>query len=337
MAKTTTFTQLLETGSVLVADGGMGTSLFALGLGNGECPELLNIDNPQMVETAHRGFIDAGADIVLTNTFGGTRRRLALHGAEGRVGELNAAAVDVLRSAISRADRPIALAGSVGPTGDLLIPLGPLSYDDAVAAFCEQTEALADAGVDVIWIETMSSIDELRAAHDAASRVGLPIVTTMSFDTNGKTMMGVSPTDLATWGRDAGVHAIGGNCGIGLGDVVLAVHEMSAATPEATIVAKANAGIPAYTAEGGLTYPAQPLDMSAYASLAVRAGARIVGACCGSTPAHLTEIRRTITDLEGRRPGVEEIVKRLGATTPPVVASGERGGRRRSRRRTETG
>ena len=333
MATPTTFTKLLETGAILVADGGMGTSLFALGLGNGECPELLNVNNPEMVETAHRGFIDAGADIVLTNTFGGTRRRLALHDADHRVAELNAAAVDIVRSAASHVDRPVVVAGSVGPTGDLLEPLGPLTFDDAVDAFTEQVDALAAARVDAIWIETMSSIEELRAAHAAAEPTGIPIVTTMSFDTNGKTMMGVAPSDLAEWWRTSEATAIGGNCGIGLGDVVLAVHEMSGTAPDAIIVAKANAGIPAYTADGGLTYPAQPLDMSAYASLAVRAGARIVGACCGSTPAHLTEIRRTITDLEGRRPEIEEIVKRLGATTPPVVSRSDGGSRRRSRRR----
>ena len=328
-----TFTHLLDDRAVLVADGGMGTSLFALGLGNGECPELLNVENPTMVETAHRGFVDAGADIILTNTFGGTRRRLALHNLEDRVVELNRAAVDVTRAAISHAERPIAIAGSIGPTGDLIEPLGPLTVPEAVDVFTEQAEALAGAGVDVLWIETMSSMDELGAAYDATSPLGLPIVATMSFDTNGKTMMGVSPRELAEWSLEAGVTGVGGNCGIGLGDVVLAVHEITTVAPGAVVVAKANAGIPAYTADGGLTYPAQPLDMSAYAALAVRAGARIVGACCGSTPAHLTEIRRTIDDLEGARPDVEEIVKRLGATTPPVISGSARRSRRRRRER----
>ncbi len=330
IADMNTFERLLATRSVVVADGGMGTSLFALGLANGESPELLNIEQPSMVETAHRGFLDGGADIILTNTFGGTHRRLALHKLEDRVAELNKAAVDVARSAANGIDRPIAVGGSIGPTGDLLEPLGPLSFDDAVVAFREQVGALVEGGVDVLWIETMSSMDELQAAFTAAQPAGLPVVTTMSFDTNGKTMMGVAPRQLAEWSVTSGANAMGGNCGIGLGDVVLAVHEITETVPDAVVVAKANAGIPAYTADGGLTYPAQPLDMSAYAALSVRAGARIVGACCGSTPAHLTEIRRTIDDLEGARPGIEEIVKRLGATTPPVVSS--RGRERRRRR-----
>ncbi len=207
-----TFEHLLTTRAVLVADGGMGTSLFALGLANGESPELLNVENPTMVETAHRGFLDAGADIILTNTFGGTRRRLALHRLDGRVAELNQAAVGVARDAAAGCGRPVAIGGSIGPTGDLLEPLGPLSFAAAVDAFAEQVAALSEAGVDVLWIETMSSIEELQAAFTAAEPAGLPVVTTMSFDTNGKTMMGVSPSRLAEWSAEHAVTAIGGNC-----------------------------------------------------------------------------------------------------------------------------
>lgn len=326
----TTFTRLLATHQVLAADGAMGTSLFALGLENGESPELLNVERPEMVLEAHAGFVAAGADIILTNTFGGNRRRLALHGLEHRVAELNAAGVGVARDAAATTDRPVAIAGSIGPTGDLLVPLGPLSPDDARDVFREQAEALADAGVDVLWIETMSSTEELDAALEACDGLGLPVTATMSFDTNGKTMMGVSPDHLTDV---AGAVAVGANCGVGLGDVARAVAEITLADPNAIVVAKANAGIPAYTKEGGLTYPAGPLDMGAYATLAIRSGARIVGACCGSTPSHLAEIRRVIdTGVTGDRPSFDEIHRRLGGTpTEQPAAHSTRPARRRRR------
>ncbi|MDQ3499952.1 MAG: homocysteine S-methyltransferase family protein, partial [Actinomycetota bacterium] len=144
MAKTTTFTELLDTGTPLVADGAMGTTLFSLGLEGGGCPELLNVEQPDLVEKVHRGFVEAGADIILTNTFGGNRRRLALHGLEGRVAELNIAAVNVARRAADLADRPVTVAGSIGPTGDLFAPLGQLSTEEGVQVFTEQAAALAE-------------------------------------------------------------------------------------------------------------------------------------------------------------------------------------------------
>ena len=258
-ATRTTFTRLLAEKPVLIADGGMGTSLFALGMEAGGCPELLNVDDPSLIRTAHKGFLDAGSDIVLTNTFGGTRRRLALHRLEDRVAELNLAATSLLRDLIDQYDRPIAMAGSVGPTGDLFAPLGPLDHDTAVAAFTEQIEALVEGGIDVIWIETISAKEELNAAYEAATAFDLPIVATMSFDTNGHTMMGFSPRQLADWsrGQDVSPAAVGANCGVGAGDVIVAVQELSQAQPNAAIVSKANCGLPAYT-DGHLDYPHGP-------------------------------------------------------------------------------
>ena len=328
----TTFTRLLAEKPVLIADGGMGTSLFSLGMEAGASPELLNVDDREMIRAAHKGFLDAGSDVILTNTFGGNRRRLALHGAEERVEELNHAAVKLLQELTDEYDRPIAIAGSVGPTGDLFAPLGVLDHDTAVEVFSEQIGALASAGVDVIWIETMSSREELEAAYEAAQPFGLPIVTTMSFDTNGKTMMGFAPEDLGAWSRSQSVPpaAVGANCGVGAGDVIVAVQDLAQSRPNAAIVAKANCGLPAYT-EGHLDYPHGPETMADYVELAMRAGARIIGACCGSTPDHITAIREAAdryraAELITR----DEISRRLFLQEAPVAA-GERRTRRRRR------
>ena len=193
------FTDLLADHPYLVADGAMGTTLFSLGLEGGGCPELLNVEEGDLVEKVHRRFIEAGADIVLTNTFGGNRLRLDLHKLGDRVAELNRAGVAVARRAADLADRPVAVAGSVGPTGELFEPLGTLSHERGVEVFTEQCEALADAGADVIWIETISSYEELDAAVEAASGTGLPIAATLSFDTAGHTMMGIHPRAFGRW------------------------------------------------------------------------------------------------------------------------------------------
>ncbi len=334
----TAFQTLLATGNVLVADGGMGTSLFSLGLANGESPELLNVAEPDIVVKAHRGFVEAGADIILTNTFGGNRRRLALHQLQDKVAELNAAAVDVAREAAALGDRPVAVAGSIGPTGDLIAPLGELSWDEAVSVFSEQARSLAGSGVDVLWIETMSSVEELSAAFDATDGIDLPVVTTMSFDTNGSTMMGVAPAQLARWSRDAarGPAALGANCGIGPGDVLAAVHDIVQTAPGSVVVAKANAGIPAYTKTGGLTYPTAAVDMVDYARLAIGVGARIIGGCCGSTPDHLSSIREVVdtVDMGEAAADLTAIEARFGTSGPVAQASRERRNRRRTSRRS---
>ena len=187
---------LLAEKKILVADGATGTSLFAMGLEAGEAPELWNEAKPENITKLHQDFVDAGADIILTNSFGGTRHRLKLHHAQDRVHELNEKAAAIARAVADKADRKVIVAGSVGPTGELLIPLGAMSYEDAVNAFEEQIEGLKAGGADVAWIETMSSPDEIRAAAEAAVKVGMPYVYTGSFDTAGKTMMGLAPKDI---------------------------------------------------------------------------------------------------------------------------------------------
>jgi methionine synthase I (cobalamin-dependent) len=288
------FTEMLAEGRVLIADGGMGTLLLERGLGPGESPELLNVEQPEIVAGIHREYISAGADIILTNSFGGTAPRLAHFDLEDRVAELNAAAVAVAREAADAAGRQVAVAGSMGPTGELFAPFGPLEPERAFAVFREQAEALAKAGVDVLWIETMSALDEVEAAFKAATETGLPVVTTMSFDTHGRTMMGLAPVKLVEWASHQTVApaAIGANCGVGPDDVVAAVAAM--APQGIPTIAKANCGLPKFV-DGALSYPLQPPDMPDYAAAALAAGARIVGACCGSTPEHIAAVRASVT------------------------------------------
>ncbi len=327
-----TFTELLADHRYLVADGAMGTTLFSLGLEGGGSPEMLNIEQPDLVEKVHRSFIEAGSDIILTNTFGGNRLRLNLHRLGDRVAELNRAAVEVARQAASLADHPVAIAGSVGPTGELFEPLGTLSYERGVEVFTEQCEALAEAGADVIWIETISSFEELNAAVEAAASTGLPYAATLSFDTAGHTMMGIHPRAFGEWWLEhPEVAAIGANCGIGPGDAVAAAHAIWDVAPQAVTIAKANCGIPLYQTEGGLTYPIRPEGMADYVHLALRSGARIVGACCGSTPDHIAAIREAVDGFEaGDRPALDEIQDRLDAFVPsPSLVGSRREGRRR--------
>jgi 5-methyltetrahydrofolate--homocysteine methyltransferase len=238
----------------------------------------------------------------------------------------------VAREAARQTGRDVIVAGSVGPTGQLFEPLGPLTHTAGVELFSEQTEALAAAGADVIWVETLSSTEELAAAVEAAVATGLPVVSTMSFDTHGKTMMGLAPARLADWWRSNGPipAAIGANCGVGPADVVVAVDELRTSDPDVVIVAKANCGVPQMI-DGTLWYPTASDDMTAYAQLALDAGARIVGACCGSVPEHIAQIR-SVVDSHRPRSGIDraEVTARLGgAATTPAEPRRERRSRRR--------
>jgi 5-methyltetrahydrofolate--homocysteine methyltransferase len=325
---------LLASRPVLLADGGMGTGLFAQGLTTGDSPELWNVEHPERVAEVHRGFVAAGSDIILTNSFGGNRHRLKLHAAEGRVAELNRAAARVAREVADAAGRPVLVAGSIGPTGELIQPLGPLSREDAAAAFAEQAEALAEGGADVIWIETMSAPEEVEAAVQGAMKAGLPLVATLSFDTNGRTMMGIGPEAAVDLfhrlpQRPA---AFGANCGTGPGQLLATVLGLrAAAEPEEVIVAKGNCGIPEYR-HGHIHYSGTPKIMADYARLARRSGARIVGGCCGTTDVHLAAMRQALDEPEaGAPPEIAEIEAALGAVILP--SAGEAGPRPERRRR----
>lgn len=331
------FTEALASRPWLLADGATGTNYFQMGLESGDAPELWNFDHPDRVRSLHRRFIEAGADIVLTNTFGGNRHRLKLHNAQDRVREINIAAARNARAEADAVDRPVYVGGSIGPTGEILEPVGALSHDDAVAAFAEQAMALKEGGVDVLWIETMSSEEELKAAVEGASRAGLPIVTTMSFDTNGRTMMGITPKAFGAITAALPVQpvAIGANCGVGASELVATVLGISAARPDATVVAKGNCGIPQYV-DGHIHYTGTPQLMADYARIALDAGARIIGGCCGTSPEHLAAMRESLeTYTRGQRPTVDLIEQRLGPVSELAkgVDTAAAGAAKRERRR----
>jgi len=322
---------LLAEDRPLLADGATGTNLFAMGLASGETPELWNATHPDRIQALHHAFVDAGSEIILTNSFGGNRRRLALHGLEARARELNLLAARNARAVADAAGRRVVVAGSVGPTGDILAPLGPLSEDEAVEVFVEQIEGLREGGADVVWIETMSAAEEIRAAARAAAKVGMPCTVTASFDTAGRTMMGVAPAALGALVADFDPRplAYGANCGVGASDLLIAMLAMNAADPEGVLIAKANAGVPHWHG-AEVHYSGTPELMEAYAGLAVDCGARIIGGCCGAQPAHVAAMRRGLdAHKPGARPTLESIVAALGPlVAPPAAGTGGRSRRR---------
>lgn len=293
------FLTRLRNGPPIVADGAMGTMLLAAGLTPGQPPEQWVLERPEAVLAVHRAYVEAGAELILTCTFGGTRPRLSRAGLEGRVSEVNRRAVELAREAA--AGRAF-VAGDIGPLGELLAPLGKRTYAEAVDLFAEQAAALAEAGVDVLYIETMSALEEAKAAVEGARRAAphLPITLTFSFDTHGRTNMGVRPEQAAKAAREWGVVAIGANCGATLEMTEGALRRMRETDPEALLIAKPNAGLPRM--EGGqVVYDATPEMMADFASRVLSLGVRVVGACCGSTPDHIRAIARAVREISGER------------------------------------
>ncbi len=309
------FTHLLATRPWLLADGATGSNLFDVGLMSGDAPELWNTEHPDRIAHLHQSFVDAGADIILTNTFGGTVYRLKLHQAQGRMAELNQAAARIARGVADASGREVAVAGSMGPTGEIMEPIGTLTFDQAKAAFAEQALALAAGGVDVLWIETMSSREEVEAAVAGAAVAGLPIVCTLSFDTNGRTMMGISPSDFSGIEKSLTprLAACGTNCGVGASEVVACIHNLAEAMgPDVVLVAKGNCGIPQYV-DGAICYNGTPEIMALYARMALDAGARIIGGCCGTSARHLKAMRDALeSHTKSPSPTLETILSQLG-------------------------
>jgi methionine synthase I (cobalamin-dependent) len=287
MAKTS-LSELLAREKVLVADGGMGTMLMAAGLKPGESPELWNVEHADEVRGIHRGYLAAGAQIILTNTFGGNQRRLMHRQLEKRAVELNRAAAVLARAEADALERRVVVGGSIGPTGVLMAPLGDLTYDEALVIFKEQAGALVEGGVDVLWVETMSDLQELRAAVEGCreAAVDFPIVATMTFDTHGHTSMGIAPKAAVEAFEKMSLLAFGGNCGNGPEEIEGVIRSMHALAPEAVLIAKSNAGLPKMV-DGQQIYDATPEIMAEHALRVRELGARIIGACCGSTPAHI--------------------------------------------------
>ncbi|MEQ8665769.1 MAG: betaine--homocysteine S-methyltransferase [Rhodospirillales bacterium] len=340
---------LLAERDYLIADGATGTNLFAMGLQSGDAPELWNVDYPDRVRALYQGWVDAGSDIFLTNTFGANRYRLKLHAAEDRVRELNMAAVRIGREVADATDRPVVVAGSMGPTGEIFEPVGSLSLKDGEEAFAEQAAAQAEAGVDVHWIETISGREELEAAISGASRTGLPVVATMTFDTAGRTMMGLTPEQAAGLGASLsedlkggghiGLMAFGANCGVGPGTLIDSVQGIGRALHNGPIVvAKGNCGIPRYE-DGEIVYSGTPEIMADYARLARDAGARIIGGCCGTTPVHIEAMIEALKNhTPGGSPSREAIEAALGPIDmPKPTADGGAGEARAARRKRRRG
>ncbi|WP_414898059.1 betaine--homocysteine S-methyltransferase [Rhodovulum sp. YEN HP10] len=322
---TDALSRLLAERDWLMADGATGTTLFNMGLGSGEAPEFWNAEHPDRIRALYRGAVEAGSDIFLTNSFGGNAARLRLHHAQDRVGELNRLAAELGREIADAAGRPVVVAGSVGPTGDIMEPMGPLSYARAVEIFHEQAEALKAGGADILWVETISATEEFRAAAEAARLAGMPWCGTMSFDTAGRTMMGVTSAGLADLVEKLPCppQAFGANCGVGASDLLRTVLGFAASGSERPIIAKGNAGIPRYV-DGHIHYDGTPELMADYAVLARDCGATIIGGCCGTTPEHLKAMRAALeTRSTGPRPSLDEITERLGGFSSASDGTGE--------------
>ncbi len=330
-------TRALATHDWLMADGATGTTLFNMGLTAGDAPELWNTDQPDKIRALYQGAVGAGSDLFLTNSFGGNAARLKLHDAQGRVRELNRVAAELGREVADAAGRAVIVAGSMGPTGEIMEPMGSLTFEAAVEMFHEQAEGLKEGGVDVLWVETISAAEEYRAAAEAARLADMPWVGTMSFDTAGRTMMGVTSADLAALVEKLPNPpiAFGANCGVGAPDLLRTELGFVAAGSERPLVAKGNAGIPKYV-HGHIHYDGTPELMADYAVLARDCGARIIGGCCGTLPEHLVAMREALeTRPRGARPSLDEIAARLGGFSSASDGTGEGApAPRRSRRRS---
>ena len=305
---------MLDNCDWILADGATGTNLFNMGLSSGDAPELWNETDPDKIKALYKGSVDAGSDLFLTNSFGSNRSRLRLHGAENRAAELSRISTEIGREVADASGRQVIVAGSVGPTGEIMEPMGPLSYSVAVEIFHEQAEGLKAGGADVAWVETISFGDEYRAAAEAFALADMPWVGTMSFDTAGRTMMGItSPGMVKLLAKIPNKPlAFGANCGVGASDLLRTVLGFSATGTQVPIVAKGNAGIPRYY-DGHIHYDGTPELMADYATLAHDCGATIIGGCCGTTSNHLRAMRAALeSHMPQDRPSLETIKNALG-------------------------
>lgn len=290
-ATATTLLDRLDAGELLVGDGAMGTALQGLGLEPGGAGEVWNVERPEVIEEVLESYAQAGAHLLTTNTFGGSKARLALHGLGERVHEINRAGAQVARKVADRNPGTLVL-GDLGPLGELLEPMGTLTPDEARALFAEQAVALVEGGVDGFVIETLSDLAEVTAAVEACREVapGLPVIVTMSFDTNLRTMMGVKPSAAVTALAALGVRVIGANCGRGSEEMRVIAAEMAAVRPEGVyLITQTNAGLPKLV-DGEFVYTESPEVLGAWAAEMRALGIAIVGGCCGSTPEHVKAI-----------------------------------------------
>ena len=289
------FLERLNNGEILVADGATGTNLQKMGLKPGVPPEDLVFDNPGLLQQLSSAFVEAGSDIILTCTFGATRLRMKDSAYADRAAEVNRCAVEIARRA-AEARSGTLVAGSMGPTGQLMKPYGPLTPEEARNNYAEQAKALSEGGVDFLLIETMFALEEANAALEGAQSVSdLPVVVSFSYDRGVRTMMGVKPAQVIQTYKAMGAAAVGGNCGTTLENMEKIVQEYAQAAPGVPLWVKPNAGQPRMDAETNTAiYDVTPEQMSDYAKKYIAGGARIVGGCCGSTPEHLAAIAKAV-------------------------------------------
>lgn len=337
---TDALSRLLETRDWILADGATGTNLFNMGLMSGDAPEMWNDIHPDRIRALYKGAVDAGSDLFLTNSFGSNASRLQLHGAQARAHELSRLAAEIGREIADASGRTVVVAGSMGPTGEIMEPMGSLTHARAVEMFHEQADGLKAGGADILWVETISAPEEFRAAGEAAKLANMPWCGTMSFDTAGRTMMGLTSAGMVDLVArlDHKPLGFGANCGVGASDLLRTVLGFAAAGPDRPLIAKGNAGIPKYV-EGHIHYDGTPDLMAEYAVLARDCGATIIGGCCGTMPEHLEKMREALeTRAPSPRPTLDRITSVLGGfssahdgTETDAPAKSDRGGRRRRR------
>ncbi len=336
---TNALTRALETRDWLLADGATGTNLFNMGLQSGDAPEFWNEIEQDKIRALYRGAVDAGSDLFLTNSFGANASRLKLHDAGHRAYELSKLAAELGREIADACPRDIIVAGSVGPTGEIMGEAGSLSHESAVEMFEETAKGLIDGGADVLWVETISAPEEFRAAAEAFANIDAPWCGTMSFDTAGRTMMGVTSADMVKLVDSLPNKpiAFGANCGVGASDLLRTIKGFVAQGTETPIISKGNAGIPKYH-DGHIHYDGTPELMGEYAVLARDTGARIIGGCCGTMPNHLKAMRAALENTpKGEMPTLELIAEKMGGFSSESDGTGEGGtapARRNRRRRS---
>ena len=327
--------KILENQGWVLADGATGTNLFNMGLEAGEAPEMWNDWHPERITALYQGAVDAGSDLFLTNSFGGNASRLKLHGAQNRARELSRISAEIGREVADKAGRDVIVAGSMGPTGDIMEPVGTLSHADAVEMFEEQATGLIEGGADILWVETISAPEEFAAAAEAIGNIGASWCGTMSFDTAGRTMMGVTSSGMVEMvaGLPYQPTAFGANCGVGASDLLRTVLGMTAANPNRPIIAKGNAGIPKYV-DGHIHYDGTPELMAQYAVLARDCGAGIIGGCCGTMPEHLAAMRHSLeSQAPAQAPELSAISAALGPFSSDSDGTGDVAAPVRTRRR----